>query len=112
MTFLFTGSSPVDFEAFPRQCKRSRLGSVRLLPGKTVSVTPDEAHFLLSAGLPLSLVQTTFPRRPAIVTFTVPATAVSERVESPPVVEPPPQVEEGAGDDAATAPRSRKRTKP
>ncbi len=43
---VYHGDSPVHVEGFPKDCARSVVGSVHLLPGKGVTVTEDEYQFI------------------------------------------------------------------
>lgn len=43
---VYHGDSPVYVEGFSKDCKRSRDGSVHILPGKPLTVTDDEFDYI------------------------------------------------------------------
>lgn len=45
---VYHGDSPVYVEGFSKDCKRSRDGSVHIIPGKPLTVTDDEFDFIKS----------------------------------------------------------------
>ena len=49
-TIIYQGP-PRDVEGFPKEAKRSCVGSLGLLPGTSRDVTPDEMEHLKSLGV-------------------------------------------------------------
>lgn len=85
----FLGDHPVFIEGFPRECMRSGAGSLHLYPRKMTEVTQDELAFLKDKRKDIFRFVKVVSQPVRAQKVDQPASAVSEKKETDPVVEAP-----------------------